>query len=53
VIAGEVVDMVEAGIWDSAAVVKAAVGGAISAAALALTTDVLIHHKSPPQATEP
>ena len=53
VTAGEVVDMAEAGIWDSAAVVKTAVGGAISAAALALTTDVLVHHKNPPQATEP
>ena len=53
VTSGAVVDMVEAGIWDSAAVVKAAVGGAISAAALALTTDVLVHRKTPPQATEP
>jgi chaperonin GroEL len=50
---GQVVDMAETGIWDSAAVVKVAVEGAVSAAALALTTDVLVHHKSPPQAMEP
>jgi chaperonin GroEL len=53
VTSGEVVNMVEAGIWDSAAVVKAAVEVAVSGAALALTTDVLIHHKTPQQAVEP
>jgi chaperonin GroEL len=51
--AGKVVDMAEAGIWDSAAVLKAAVHSAVSAAALALTTDVLIHHKKPARCTEP
>lgn len=53
VISGEVVNMIEAGIWDSAAVVKAAVEVAVSGAALALTTDVLVHRKTPPQAVEP
>ena len=42
---GKVVDMKQAGIWDAAAVLKAAVHGAVSSAALALTTDVLVHHK--------
>ncbi len=42
---GKVVDMKQAGIWDAAAVLKAAVHSAVSGAALALTTDVLVHHK--------
>jgi chaperonin GroEL (HSP60 family) len=42
-----VVDMIRAGICDSAAVVKAAVCGAVHAAALALTTDVLVHRRNP------
>ncbi len=50
---GAIVDMVEAGIWDATAVLRTAVHGAISGAALALTTDVLIHHKNPQQAMEP
>jgi chaperonin GroEL len=51
--AGRVVDMAQAGIWDAAAVLKAAVHSAVSAAALALTTDVLVHRRKPPQSTEP
>ncbi len=50
---GQVVDMAQAGIWDAAAVLKTAVHSAVSGAALALTTDVLVHHKQPPQSTEP
>lgn len=50
---GQVVNMTEAGIWDAAAVVRAAVRGTISGAALALTTDVLVHHKTRVQAIEP
>ena len=50
---GQVVEMAQAGIWDVATVVKAAVRGAISSAALALTTDVLIHHKTPKQSAQP
>ena len=53
VLSRQVVDMAEAGIWDAAAVLKAAVRGAVAGAALALTTDVLIHHKEPPQSVEP
>jgi chaperonin GroEL len=44
---GRVVDMLQAGICDSAAVVKGAVCGAVHAAALALTTDVLVHRRNP------
>jgi len=50
---GQVVRMTEAGIWDAAAVVRTAVRGAVSGAALALTTDVLVHHKTRQQAMEP
>ena len=50
---GKVVDIVQAGIYDLAGVQKAAVYGAVASAALALTVDVLIHHKKPPQATTP
>jgi chaperonin GroEL len=44
---GRIVDMLQAGICDSVAVVKAAVCGAVHAAALALTTDVLVHRRNP------
>lgn len=40
-----VVDMTEAGIWDVAAVQKAAITSAVSSAALALTVDTIVHHK--------
>lgn len=46
-------DMVAAGILDSAAVVKAAVQSAVSTAALALTVDVLVHRRNPPQSDTP
>jgi chaperonin GroEL len=46
--AGSVVDMTEAGIYDPAAALKTAVRAAIQSAALALTTDVVIHHLKPP-----
>jgi chaperonin GroEL len=49
----QVVDMAQVGIWDAAAVLKTAVHSAVSGAALALTTDVLVHHKQPSQSTEP
>lgn len=51
--AEKIADMAEAGIWDAAAVLKAATHGAVSSAALALTTDVLVHHKKPSQASHP
>ncbi len=44
---GAVVDLAQAGIYDVAAAQKAAVQGAITAAAQALTIDVLIHPKQP------
>ena len=48
-----VTDMREAGIFDSVAVQKAAVVGAVKTAALALTVDVLIHRKKPPESVNP
>ncbi|UCC62324.1 MAG: chaperonin GroEL [Anaerolineae bacterium] len=50
---GRIVDMAQAGIWDAAAVLRAAVHGAVASAALALTTEVLIHHKEPKQEMQP
>jgi chaperonin GroEL len=47
----QVVDMSQAGIFDAASVVKAAVFGAIHGAALALTVDVMVHLKNPPDAS--
>jgi chaperonin GroEL len=48
-----VADMREAGIFDSVAVQKDAVIGAVRTAALALTVDVLIHRKKPPESVTP
>lgn len=53
VLRGEVVDMQTHGIFDSAAVVKMALRTAISGAALALTTDTIIHQKQAPQGVTP
>jgi chaperonin GroEL len=50
-LAGQVVNMAEAGILDAAVVQKAAVHSAISGAALALTTDVIIHRAAAPMTT--
>ena len=47
------VDVIEAGIFDSADVLIAAVSRAISSAALALTVDVLVHHKKPEVSVDP
>ena len=44
---GKIVNVMETGIFDSADVLIAAVTRAISSAALALTIDVLVHHKNP------
>lgn len=49
VLARRVSDLRESGVYDSAAVVKSAVRSAISSAALALTTDTIIHRKNPPE----
>jgi chaperonin GroEL len=48
-----IVDVVEAGIWDPAAVLKGAVRSGVAGAALALTTDVLVHHKDPAERLTP
>jgi chaperonin GroEL len=45
--------MVAAGILDSTRVVKAALHSAVATAALALTVDVLVHRRNPPQTDNP
>ena len=52
VVKGEVVNMKDAGILDIATVVKAAVLNGIGGAAMALTTDVVIHRSAAPQSFE-
>ena len=44
---GSIVPMTEAGIFDATSVVQAVIRSAITSAALALTIDVLVHHKNP------
>ena len=46
---GQIVDMMQAGIWDAAIVQKSAIYAAISSAAQALTIDVLIHRQEQPE----
>ena len=53
VVSGRIVDMARAGVLDSASVQKAAVWRAVTGAALALTTDVLVHHKNPAKEFNP
>jgi chaperonin GroEL len=48
VVRRQVVNMAQAGILDSAAVVRAAVGGTIRSAALAFTINTLVHRANPP-----
>ena len=50
---GEIVDVAHAGIYYAASTLKTAVHSAIASAALALTVDVLIHHKDPQQSMNP
>jgi len=50
---GQIVDMREAGILDSTAVLEKALAIAVSGAGMALTTDVIIHHKEPKETLEP
>ncbi len=50
---GAIVDVFEAGIVDVASVLESALRGAVTSAALALTIDVLLHHKSPEQSYTP
>jgi chaperonin GroEL len=49
---GHIVDVAEAGIFDAANVQRAAVRSAVAGAAMALTVDVLIHHKKPKEALD-
>ena len=53
VVSEQVTNMAEAGVFDSAAAQKGALRGAIKSAALALTVDVLIHRKKPPESVNP
>jgi chaperonin GroEL len=54
VTSGQVVDMMQRGIWDATVVQKSAAYVAIASAGLALTIDVLIHRKEQPEhATTP
>jgi chaperonin GroEL len=50
---GQVVDMVQAGIFDSAGVLLEAVRGAVSTAALGITVDVMVHKKRQKIANRP
>ncbi len=50
---GAIVNVLEAGIIDVASVVEAALRGAVTSAALALTIDVLLHHETPEQTYMP
>ncbi len=49
-LANQVVNLEEAGLYDAAPVVKGAVRSAIGGAALALTTQAIVHTKNPPDA---
>lgn len=49
VLAQKVILMSEAGIFDTAPVVKGAVRSGIAGAALALTTEAIVHRKNPPE----
>jgi chaperonin GroEL len=48
VTSGQIVDMTDAGIFDTTTVQKMAIFSAIASAGLALTIDVLVHHKEQP-----
>ncbi len=49
----QIVDLRERGILDSVRVLEKALEVAVSGAAMALTTDVIIHHKKPKETIEP
>lgn len=49
VLAGKVVNLRETGLFDAAPVVKGAVRAAVAGAALALTTDAIVHRRNPPE----
>ncbi len=49
----KIVDMQSAGVLDSVLVLEKAVQMAVSGAGIALTTDVIVHHKKPKEVVEP
>jgi chaperonin GroEL len=49
----KICNLAEAGVIDSAEVAKSVLKSAVSTAALALTVDVLVHHRNPPQSYQP
>lgn len=50
---GKIINMREAGIMDPAMVVACALDIAVSGASMALTTDVIVHHRKPIESVEP
>jgi chaperonin GroEL len=50
---GQIVDMKRSGILDSMTALQKALEVAVSGAAMALTTDVIIHHRNPKESLEP
>jgi chaperonin GroEL len=50
---GEIRNMYEAGIVDSAAILEQGLRVAVSGAAMVFTTDVIVHHKRPTESIEP
>lgn len=50
---GKIVNMVQSGVFDPANVQRAAIYAGIESAALALTVDVLVHHRNPEKAEIP
>jgi len=50
---GQIADMRQIGVLDSLFVLKKALEIAVSGAALALTTDVIVHHRKPQECVEP
>jgi chaperonin GroEL len=50
---GEIVDMAQAGILDAAVVLEKALETAVSGAAMALSTDILVLHSEPKEVVEP
>jgi chaperonin GroEL len=53
VVRQQIVDTAQVGLYDTASVVKAIVQSTIHGAALALTVDVLVHRKNPPEVIQP
>jgi len=50
---GQIVDLWQEGILDPAVVLQAAAETAVSGAVMALTTEVLVHRRKPPESLEP